>query len=150
MLDLIELTAEECAVLLRSGVVGRVAFTTPGGPHIVPVNYAVLDDAIVVRTSPYSLLGTHGRDSVLAFEVDLVDYEQQHGWSVTARGRATGVTESAARRRVREAWAPRPWAVGARTSILSIAVTELSGRQLGKGWNPLSAMELRTSMPGAS
>ena len=150
MLDLIELTTEECTELLRSGLVGRVAFTTPTGPHIVPVNYAVIDDAIVIRTSPYSLLGTHGRDSVLAFEVDLVDYERQHGWSVTARGRATAVTDTAARRRVREAWAPRPWAVGARTSILSIAIGELSGRQLGVGWNALSAMEFRRSAPVTS
>ncbi|MES2712231.1 MAG: PQQ-dependent sugar dehydrogenase, partial [Pseudomonadota bacterium] len=47
-----------------------VAFSTPAGPHMVPVNYTVVDDAIVVRTSPYSLLGTHGRNTVVAFGVD--------------------------------------------------------------------------------
>lgn len=150
MLDLIELTRDECEVLLRTGLVGRVAFTTPTGPHIVPVNYAVIDDAIVIRTSPYSLLGTHGRDSVLAFEVDLVDYSQQHGWSVTSRGRATAVSDPDARKRIRDAWQPRPWAVGARTTLLSIAIGELSGRQLGEGWNALAAMEFRRTPPPSS
>lgn len=147
MLDLIELTRDECEVLLRSGLVGRVAFTTPTGPHIVPVNYALIDGAIVIRTSPYSLLGTHGRDSVMAFEVDLVDYGSQHGWSVTARGRATVVTDTEARTRIMQAWSPRPWAVGARTTILSVAVGELTGRQLGSGWNALTAMEFRRTPP---
>ena len=36
------------------------------GPHIVPVNYAVVDDALVLRTSPYSVLGGHARGSILA------------------------------------------------------------------------------------
>lgn len=143
MLDLIELTLDQCTELLRTGVVGRVAFTTPTGPHIVPVNYAVLDETIVVSTSPYSLLGTHGRDAVLAFEVDLVDHVHQRGWSVTARGRATAVTDPVERRRVRDSWPPRPWAVGARSSLLSIAIGELSGRQLGAGWDALEAMEFR-------
>ena len=75
----------ECSALLRSGVAGRLALSTPDGPHIVPLNYAVVDSAIIVRTSPYSVLGTHGRDAVVAFEVDHVDAERQGGWSVVAR-----------------------------------------------------------------
>ena len=59
--------------------------STPDGPHIIPVNYSVVDDAVVVRTSPYSLLGTHGRNTVLAFEIDSFDHAYQHGWSVMAR-----------------------------------------------------------------
>lgn len=42
--------------LLVDGVVGRVARATPVGPRIVPVNYLVHEDAIVVRTAPYSRL----------------------------------------------------------------------------------------------
>ena len=53
----------------------------------MPVNYAVVDDAIIVRTSPYSLLGTYGRDAHAGFEVDQFDYELKRGWSVVVRGR---------------------------------------------------------------
>ena len=82
-----ELSAPQCEALLRVGMVGRVAFSTPTGPHMVPVNYTVVDDAIVVRTSPYSLLGTHGRNTMVAFGVDGFDHELERGWSVQARGR---------------------------------------------------------------
>ena len=54
-----ELDQEECNRLLRSGVVGRIAIVTPTGPYIVPVNYSVVDDMVVVRTTPYSVLRRH-------------------------------------------------------------------------------------------
>src|SRR4028119_720576 len=63
VLESIDLSREDCAELLRAGVIGRVAVSTPTGPHIVPVNYVVMDDAIIVRTTPYSLLGSHGRNA---------------------------------------------------------------------------------------
>ncbi len=129
MLDLPDLGAEECERLLRAGEVGRVALATPDGPHIVPVPYLVLDRTIVVRTSPYSLLATYGRDAVVAFEVDLVDPEQPRGWSITARGRATNV-DAAITTRVRATGAARSWTTGSRSGLLQIRWTELAGRRL--------------------
>ena len=69
-----ELSTDECRELLSAGLVGRVAVCTPVGPHVVPVNYAVVDDDVVIRTSPYSVLGSHARGSILALEVDHLDY----------------------------------------------------------------------------
>src|SRR5665811_772367 len=43
---LVELTIEECLEHLRSGVLGRVAMSTPMGPRIVPLNYAMHNDEI--------------------------------------------------------------------------------------------------------
>lgn len=131
-----ELSNQECQSLLRGGVVGRVAVSTPTGPHIVPVNYSVVDDAIILRTSPYSVLGTHGRNAVLAFEVDYFDHAQQHGWSVQARGRSEVVSDAKELDHIRSVWAPRPWASGARNLFLRISWSELSGRRLGGGWSP--------------
>ena len=70
MKEPVELTVSECLGLLGEGVVGRVALSTPIGPRIVPVNYAMYDDAIIFRTSPYSELGSHGSGSQAAFEID--------------------------------------------------------------------------------
>lgn len=137
MLDLVDLSTEECEALLRSGDVGRVALSTPDGPHIVPVNYLVMDQAIIVRTTPYSLLGTYGRDAVVAFEVDLVDHEHERGWSVIARGYASTVDDDEISSRVGAVRSSRTWATGSRSSLLQIRWTSLTGRRLGGDWDPL-------------
>jgi len=89
----VELTVEECLELLHGGVLGRVALSTPMGPRIVPINYAMYEDAIVFRTTPYSELGTYGWNTDLAFEIDHIDYDKHQGWSVVAIGRATLVED---------------------------------------------------------
>ena len=126
-----ELSSKECARLLAAGVAGRVAVSTPTGPHIVPVNYSVRDEATLLRTTPYSLLGTYGRDAMLAFEVDGMDHEYQRGWSVVARGRGEVVDDAAELDEIMHSWPPRPWAAGQRTLVLRIPWTEVTGRQLG-------------------
>ncbi|GAB6987928.1 pyridoxamine 5'-phosphate oxidase family protein [Nocardioides pyridinolyticus] len=146
MHESIELTTEECGRLLRAGVGGRIALSSPDGPHIVPVNYSVVDDAIVVRTSPYSILGTYGRDSMLAFEVDQFDHERHRGWSVVARGRAQVVTRSEQLDHIRSTWDPRPWAAGVRSLYLRLRWTELSGRRIGGAWDLESMLPVRRSV----
>jgi nitroimidazol reductase NimA-like FMN-containing flavoprotein (pyridoxamine 5'-phosphate oxidase superfamily) len=131
-----ELTNDECRDLLSAGLVGRIAVCTPVGPHIVPVNYGVVDDSVVLRTSPYSVLGSQARGSILALEVDQFDYERQRGWSVVARGRANAVTGAEELAHVRDVWDPRAWASGQRNLYLRIPWSELTGRRLGPGWDP--------------
>ena len=131
-----ELSARECELLLRSGVAGRIAVSTPTGPHIVPVNHTLVDDAIIVRTSPYSLLATYGRDAMLAFGIDGFDPVRHRGWSVQARGRVHAVVDRTEIERIREVAEPQPLADGARTLYLSLRWTELSGRKLGADWDP--------------
>ena len=134
MAELRGLDGRECERLLRAGIVGRVALSTPEGPHIVPVAYAVIDDTIVIRTSPYSLLGTHGRNAMLAFEVDQVDHDRQVGWSVVARGRGWAEVDPDQVTRIREGWQQRPWAPGNRNLYLRIRWDSLSGRTVGNEW----------------
>ena len=129
-----ELDPRECERLLRAGVVGRVALSTPDGPHIVPVNYAVVDDTIVIRTSSYSVLGTHGREAMLAFEVDHLDHDRQLGWSVVARGRGWAEVDPGELARIREDRQLRPWAAGNRNLHLRIRWESLTGRALGGEW----------------
>ena len=129
-----ELDPQECERLLRAGVVGRVALSTPDGPHIVPVNYAVVDDTVVVRTSSYSILGAHGRDARLAFEVDHIDHDRHIGWSVVARGRGWVEADPDEVARIRAGWEPRPWASGTRNVYLRIRWDSLTGRSLGHDW----------------
>nr|WP_281385938.1 pyridoxamine 5'-phosphate oxidase family protein [Nocardioides luti] len=140
------MSQQECETLLRSGVVGRLALSTPDGPHVIPINYSVVDDAIIVRTSPYSLLGTYGRDSTLAFEIDQFDHEYHRGWSVVARGRAEFVTDPAELEHIRAVWQPHPWAAGARGMHLRLAWDELTGRRLGAAGNPVAELRIRRAL----
>lgn len=137
----IEMSREESESLLRRGVLGRVAVTTPTGPQIIPVNYSVVDDAIVMRTSPYSLLASHGFDVVIAFEVDDIDHELHRGWSVVARGTSERVSDPDVLDHIEATWPPRPWAAGNRNLVLRLAWDELTGRKLGVGWSPEHDLE---------
>jgi nitroimidazol reductase NimA-like FMN-containing flavoprotein (pyridoxamine 5'-phosphate oxidase superfamily) len=94
---------EECRTLLSTHGVGRIAVSaaSDGRPAVVPVNYEVIDDAIVFRTAPKSTpaaaVGTE-----VAFEVDRMDEAMSQGWSVLAIGPASAVTEPDAVRRLTE------------------------------------------------
>lgn len=57
MKEPLELPYDRCRELLSSAEVGRVALCTDSGPLIWPVNYSVVEDAVVFRTAPYSVLG---------------------------------------------------------------------------------------------
>ncbi|GAB2870176.1 pyridoxamine 5'-phosphate oxidase family protein [Nocardioides pacificus] len=138
-----ELSYQECHDLLTGGVVGRVAMSTPAGPHIVPVNYAVIDDSIVFRTAPYSVVGTYAWNNLLAFEVDQIDYEHQHGWSVVASGRGRLVESAEELTAITTTWDPRPWADGSRPMYVRLEWDALTGRRLGGGWSAVQSMPVR-------
>lgn len=130
-----ELDPRQCLDLLSSGVVGRVAVCTPEGPHIVPINYAVHGDAVVLRTTPYSVLGTRGRNQRLALEIDQVDYERREGWSVVAAGMGEMVEDADELAVIQTVWDPRPWAGGARHVYIRLRWDSLTGRKIGAGWS---------------
>lgn len=129
------LPTHKCEALLRSGVAGRVAVCAPDGPHMVPVNYSVVDESVVIRTTPYSKLATYAPGAMVAFEVDQFDYEHHRGWSVVARGRAHEVSDLRELEHILGRWDPRPWADGHRDFYLKFDWTEISGRRLGSGWS---------------
>jgi nitroimidazol reductase NimA-like FMN-containing flavoprotein (pyridoxamine 5'-phosphate oxidase superfamily) len=134
MIPPVELSVAECVDLLCGGVVGRVAMATPVGPRIVPVNYAVHEEAIVFRTTPYSELSTYGWNAELAFEVDHLDHESHQGWSVVALGRAQLVDDPDEIARIRRTWDPRPWAGGTRNLYVRLPWRTVTGRRVGNDW----------------
>ena len=121
---------EECRTLLSTHGVGRIAVSASGGrPAIVPVNYDVIDDAIVFRTAPNrtpaAAVGTE-----VAFEVDHMDEALSQGWSVLAVGPASVVTEPNLVRRLTEHAHTTPWAGGEREMWVSIRPAHLTGRRI--------------------
>ena len=79
------LSGAECLELLERNEVGRVSFVTTNGPHIYPVNYAMDEGTIVIRTSPYAGLFT-STSGLVGFEIDEIDVTRRQGWSVLVIG----------------------------------------------------------------
>ncbi|MFC5730870.1 MULTISPECIES: pyridoxamine 5'-phosphate oxidase family protein [Nocardioides] len=143
MSEIVELTYDECEELLSAGAFGRFVLTRPTGPEIVPVNYVVAGEAVLVRTAPGALLDRYADGSSVVFEVDQVSYEQGHGWSVVARGRAERVTESQLTDEERRVPGPPRWVSREPESWIRLRWITLTGRRVGNGWSPLAEMPVR-------
>jgi uncharacterized protein len=129
MKEPVELSVDECLNLLANEVFGRLALVGPSGPRIVPLNFALVDGTVVLRTSPYSELAQHGIGKAAAFEIDEVDHTRQTGWSVVVVGTLEEV-EPGDLESLRTAWGPQPWAGGQRNLYLRLRWREISGRRL--------------------
>ncbi len=88
-----ELDLATCMWLLATERVGRLLVLAPERV-VVPVDYAVVRDTVVVRVDdgPYSDACPPG--SLVAFDVDVFDVFSQVGWSVHVRGAIDGVVEA--------------------------------------------------------
>ncbi|MDA8045961.1 MAG: pyridoxamine 5'-phosphate oxidase family protein [Actinomycetota bacterium] len=124
------LSEEDCWTLLGQTGVGRVAVSLNAKTDILPVNYRIVDGAVVFATNlGRKLLALIGQDAV--FEVDGFDERTRTGWSVLVRGRAEliGPEEPAT------TFADLAWA-GQKAYGVRLATTSLSGRRLGGRRDP--------------
>jgi len=124
-----KLMPAECRRLIARGGVGRIAFGTLNGPVVVPVNFAVLADTLVVRTAEGTVIDGHA-DEQVALEVDHIDEALCQGWSVLVRGAAHRVAHPAELRRLQEEAAVWPWAGGEREVYVRIVPREITGRRI--------------------
>lgn len=123
---------QECLRLLAGATLGRIGITSGALPTVLPVNFFLDEDRIVVLTGAGSKLDAATRDAVVAFEVDDFDWRYHSGWSVVVTGVAHVVTDhaqlAAVRRLPLARWAPRG---GGRT--IAISTDMVSGRRIGPG-----------------
>jgi nitroimidazol reductase NimA-like FMN-containing flavoprotein (pyridoxamine 5'-phosphate oxidase superfamily) len=124
-----KLMPAECRRLIAPGGVGRIAFGTPSGPVVVPVNFAVLADTLVIRTAEGTVIDGHA-DEQVALEVDHIDEALCQGWSVLVRGPAHRVAHPAELRRLQEDAVVWPWAGGEREVYVRITPREITGRRI--------------------
>ena len=98
---------------------GRLAFVDDRGPIVLPVNFAVDNHTLLVRSAAGTKLGVLGRGDRVAFEVDGIDAASGTGWSVLVRGEAIEVTDAVELARLRTL-PLRPWVPGAKEHFLRI------------------------------
>lgn len=120
----------QCLALLAGDEVGRLAVVSGGAPVVLPVNYALDGDVVVVRTDAATALGDGVRGPA-CFEVDAFDRARRTGWSVVVAGRLEEVTpyDGAAIERAR-AVAVEPWG-GPKGHWLRLVPTRITGRRVG-------------------
>lgn len=125
-----ELSRAECLQLLATVPIGRISYTRQALPAVEPVNFALHDGAIVVRTDAGGKLAAATRRAVVAFQADDLDPVLRSGWSVTVVGRCEEVTEAGhiaeLDRLCLESWAP-----GTRNHFIRIVPGIVTGRRLG-------------------
>ncbi|MFE2067426.1 pyridoxamine 5'-phosphate oxidase family protein [Streptomyces sp. NPDC059467] len=127
-----ELDRSECLRLLARAPVGRVVHTRQALPAVLPVNFALDGEAVVVRTSATSELVRAVDGSVVAFEADEVDAGAHSGWSVVVTGPARLVTEQADHERLLRT-GPRSWVPWPQEVFLRIEPELVTGRELVGG-----------------
>jgi nitroimidazol reductase NimA-like FMN-containing flavoprotein (pyridoxamine 5'-phosphate oxidase superfamily) len=131
---LVVLSQRECLTLLRGEQVGRVVFTERALPAVIPVTFAVLDNAIVLATRAGSRLARSARGGVLAFEADRLDPVTRTGWSVVVTGMAEYVVDPAEEARIRTVL--DPWAPGGHNLVLRLPLTVMTGRRIEADQSP--------------
>lgn len=120
----------ECLRLLGTVPVGRIGVSIGALPAILPVNFAVVGDRVVIRTVPGTKLDAATRRAVVAFEVDSYAPDGTSGWSVVVQGVCTEVTD-ADERAALAASDLRAWAFdgGVATRFVRIDLSFISGRR---------------------
>ena len=126
------LSPEQCRERLAAATIGRVAFCTPQGPAIFPVNFGLVDGVVVFRTAPYSHLGTSVVGAQVAFEVDEAKPDEEVGWSVVVHGQAMRIEDPAEATELRRRL-PEPWASGQRVMYVRVVPSRMSGRSVSRG-----------------
>ena len=128
-LDVLDRTT--CLRLLAETPIGRIVFIEDGGqPMALPVNYLLVDGAIVFRTLEGQKLSAARSGQRVAVEVDDGGPDRRSGWSVVVKGRAEEVTQWAEAEQL-EQQGLVPWAHGAwRTLWVRVVPDDITGRRL--------------------
>jgi uncharacterized protein len=119
----------ECLRLLAGAALGRIAVTIGALPVILPVNFLLDGERILIRTGEGTKLDAATRDAVVAFEVDHVDSFSHNGWSVSVTGRATELCDQRDLARARTLPLPH-WASSNVSKYVSVSLDLVSGRRL--------------------
>jgi len=120
---------DECLRLLQSVPVGRLVHTNGGLPAVRLVNFLLDGDTIVFSSGSGDKLLAAERGDVVAFEADEVDLDRHIGWTVTAIGHLSVVTDDEAAE-LRRTLPVRSWLPIEDARLVRVGVESVHGRRL--------------------
>ncbi|WP_445155141.1 pyridoxamine 5'-phosphate oxidase family protein [Arthrobacter sp. Hor0625] len=130
---ILRLAEDESWKLIEGTQHGRLVVTVAGEPDIFPVNYAVKDRKLYLRTAPGNKLAELTINASVLFETDGILSDE--AWSVVVRGTAR-VLEESADIAAAEALGLKPWVPTLKDFYVEIAPTSVSGRHFQFGEHP--------------
>ncbi|CAM3836636.1 pyridoxamine 5'-phosphate oxidase family protein [Nocardioides marinus] len=124
------LSEEECWELLEDHELGRIGYRLVDEVHVVPVNYAVVDRTLLIRTDAGNKLLAAALESDVALEIDSVESladARRVAWSVLVRGHARVLGEDEARRY--DDLPLVPWVATPKWEVVAIVPEAVTGRR---------------------
>jgi uncharacterized protein len=125
----IQLDTTDCIELLQQTAlergVGRLAVVIRDEIHIVPVNFSIAGDELLVRLGP-GTAASHLDGAAIVFEVDHEDSYARRGWSVVVHGTARGLSFEEEVRMGRNLPDPIVTVPGIR--VFALQIIDISGR----------------------
>jgi nitroimidazol reductase NimA-like FMN-containing flavoprotein (pyridoxamine 5'-phosphate oxidase superfamily) len=127
-----QLGETECLRLISPGGIGRLAYSRPDGPAVLPVKYELHEGTIVFRSSQDGPVGGDLRTGIaeaeykVAFEIDSFGIADWKGWSVFIHGAAHHVDSDAERASVLHSGV-ESWPAGEREHFVRIIPTLITG-----------------------
>ena len=135
------LTRQDSMRLLERGGVGRIAVPGRPAPTMRPVNFALQDGRIVMRTADPALSAAAGKALAASFEFDEIRNEDHRAWNVIVTGELEALDDEGLDGRGVNAWAPSE---GERSIALRIA--DVSGREVPEPHVPPTSSRLTPFM----
>lgn len=120
-----DLTTQECWARLGSQEFGRLAYRLVDEVHLVPINYVVDHERLVIRTTSGGKLLAAALESDAALEIDWHDDES--AWSVVARGRFHRLDEAEAS--LVDESRLHTWVPTLKYEVLALIPAEVTGRE---------------------
>lgn len=80
------MTATECRRLLVGRDIGRLAISAGALPLVLPVQFALHGDQLLLRTPGHHEVSESIDGQVVGFEADAIDLEHAVGWCVSVTG----------------------------------------------------------------
>ncbi len=127
----------ECLQMISAGGIGRIGYTGQYGPTVLPVNFALQEQAVVFRTGQDSPMGEDLRtgiadaDYIVAFEVDEISQASREGWSILIQGSAHHVDSEHGKRAQVMRSGVEAWVEAGREELfIRILPTRITGRRI--------------------
>ncbi len=119
----------DCQRRLRQGGVGRLAMRGDDAPELRPVNFALRDGQLIIRTGDGSILAAAGAGEAASFEIDEIDRVEHTGWSVVVSGKLSEVPTDAS-----SLGLPlRAWASGRKDRFVAMSLDRVTGLRIPPG-----------------